>query len=484
MPQPSTSRSALHRFIRRGLLCLVVVGTIWTGAILWWQGGQHQVSGMEIVLCLVILPATALAGIAAFQWHRYKKGASSPAVEPMPADGPGQADAARSDAADCGLPILAAWCLTNAGNNIDYFHQALVEKKLRPLPDTALLNDDGFPLFSGRIRELDAALPDEPQHANARAAFSRTIAMLSGLVDQIAEDWPLAPSGSERRFAGFGLPILRGNEPAATSQEPRLQLQIKLVIPAAFTADELKQALDWLRQRITTLPVAAADCHIEGIPSADDTTALQLAERFRSQGGAPAALLLIAAESSLCPSTIETLEGEQRLFNNQRPHGLIPGEAAFAVLVVNRQALQFALQQPACILQRVASCRRAASADDGARPTHSSLGAVTGEALNAAGLSGEAIGAIACDADHRSSRVLECAGAMLEHTPQLDAIANRLAVNETCGHAGAASAAGSWVAGIAQVRSSGQPVLVFSVGHAFERAAAVLLPANDYAPTA
>lgn len=95
-------------------------------------------------------------------------------------------------------------------------------------------------------------------------------------------------------------------------------------------------------------------------------------------------------------------------------------------------------------------------------------------------MQGEAIAAIACDADHRSCRVLECIAVMLAHTPHLDAIENRLSLNEVCGHTGAASNAGGWVAGIAQVREIRAPVLLFNVSHSFERAAAVLLPAPEW----
>ncbi|QAU34567.1 hypothetical protein [Janthinobacterium sp. 17J80-10] len=377
------------------------------------------------------------------------------------------------------MPILAAWCLTSAGSNLDDFRQALIDKTLRPLPDHDLLDEDGYPLFAARIRDLDAGLQEPQDDTLYSAAFSRTLSLLSRLMEQVEVDWPIAAPALEGTAAGTGMATLRGSDPATMSPEPRLRLQIKLVTPAEFTPDEQRQALDWLNRTVTTLPVAPEDRHVEAISAQDDATPLLLAERFRSEAGAAGALLILAADSGLCPATTERLEGEKRLFRSHRPHGLMPGEAAFAILCINQKALRFALQQPACILQRVASCRRAASADDGARPSHVSLGAATGAALDAANLTGEAISAIACDADHRSSRVLECIGAMLQHTPQLDAIANRLAVNETCGHIGAASSAGGWVAGIAQAQSAGQPVLVFNVSHAFERAAAVLLPAND-----
>ena len=485
MPPLPPSQSRLRRIFKWTLLCLIVVGGIWVGVIIWWQSSQRQIGPQEVVLYLVALPAAVLAGLAAFHWYRHRNAAGLNAPANLSADdvNAGSTDKVENDHTE--LAILAAWCLTSAGNNLDDFHQALLEKKHRPVPDASLPGDDGYPLFAARIQDLDAALQDENADSPARAAFLRTHAMLSRLLEQVETDWPLAAPALRHTATDSGLAILRGSEPAARSREPQLQLHVKLITPADATSGEQQQALDWLNETAAALPVAAGELHVEVIPAQDDATALLLAERFSKEAGSSAkALLIIAAESSLCPSTVARLETDQRLFSHHRPHGLMPGEAAFAILCVNRQAMPFALLEPACILRRVVSCRRTASADDGGKPSHSSLQAVTAAALEAANLRGEAIGAIACDADHRSSRVLECIGAMLQHTPQLDAIASRLAVNEACGHTGAASGAGGWVAGIAQTQRTGQPVLVFNVSHAFERAAAVLLPASEYAPPA
>lgn len=485
MPPLPPSQSRLRRFFKWTLICLIVVGAIWAGVIIWWQSSQREISPQEVMLYLIALPVTVLAGLAAFQWFRHRNPAGLSAPASLSADDvtAGSTDKDEDDSTQ--LAILGAWCLTSAGNNLDDFHQALLEKKQRPVPDPGLLGDDGYPLFAARIREIDAALLEEQADSPAREAFLRTHAMLSRLLEQVEADWPLAPPSLRQNATENGLATLRGIEPAARSQEPQLQLQVKLITPADFGSDEQQQALAWLNETAAALPVAAGDTDVEIVPAQDDATALLLAERFRKEAGDSArALLIIAGESSLCPSTVERLESDRRLFGHHRPHGLMPGEAAFAILCVNRQAMPFALLEPACTLGRVVSCKRTASADGGGKPSHSDLEAVTGAALEAAKLDGDAIGAIACDADHRSSRVLECIGAMLQHTPQLDAIANRLAVNETCGHTGAASSAGGWVAGVAQTQRTGQPVLVFNVSHAFERAAAVLLPAGEYAPPA
>jgi hypothetical protein len=68
---------------------------------------------------------------------------------------------------------------------------------------------------------------------------------------------------------------------------------------------------------------------------------------------------------------------------------------------------------------------------------------------------------------------------MMEQVPHLDAIQNRLAPNEACGHIGTASVMGALVAAIAHAKNASQPVLLFNVSHSTDRAAALVLPAAE-----
>jgi hypothetical protein len=190
------------------------------------------------------------------------------------------------------------------------------------------------------------------------------------------------------------------------------------------------------------------------------------------------ALLLLACDSALCDTIAQDWQANGRLFNPRCPNGLMMGEAAFAVLCANDKALNAAAIDPACRFTRLSRAHRDTSADTQSKPSYACLANVVKEALLAANLSGESIGAVACDADHRTNRTLECMGAMMDQTPHLDAIRNRLAAAEACGHIGAASVAGALVAAIMQSKNSGYPVLLFNVSHVTDRAAALLIPSG------
>lgn len=475
----------------------LVIG-IWICVLFWWQSSQRQITLEDVLIYLVILPLAVLAGFLVFQWLRARPYKDKPPAlaAAMSSDTVKQDSAAAAQAAVTELPVLAAWGITSAGSRLNDFHTALVEKRQRPQPDAGLLNDYGYPVHTARVPDLETSfvesglesiMADNPQLARGyddtgRDGFLRVLALLKLLIDQLSAEWPLRDSAIDAPGSHNGIATLRGTELAGSKTDSRLRLQLKFIIPADFTPTEQQLALSYLLQQTSVLPIDSGRLHIQMVPAGDEPATLLLAERFRAEehlAPLPQALLLLACDSRLCPAIVERWQTDNRLFGNQAPQGLMPGEAAFAILCVNDKALALAAGRPVCTLQPVAHAKRAEPADEGRKAGHAALDSAVGTAIATAGISNQEIGAIACDTDHRSNRVLECIGTMLEYTPHLDAIDDRLSTNEICGHTGAASNAGGWVAGIAHVAETGRPVLLFNVSHAIERAAAVLLPVLD-----
>jgi hypothetical protein len=127
-------------------------------------------------------------------------------------------------------------------------------------------------------------------------------------------------------------------------------------------------------------------------------------------------------------------------------------------------------------MSRVARAQRTGSADSGGKPTAACLKQQVATALASASVDKSGVAAVVCDADHRASRTLECIDVMIEHTPGLDAVRERVTLNESCGHLGAASAAGLLALGAQRVAISEQPALLLSVSHPLDRAVVLLLP--------
>jgi hypothetical protein len=237
-----------------------------------------------------------------------------------------------------------------------------------------------------------------------------------------------------------------------------------------------------LFEKVTALQIPVDHVHIEVLTASDDSTVLAVMDKFNAQAhreDTTEALLLLASYSSLCNTVLEDWLSSGQLFSTHCPSGLMLGEAAFSILCVSNKALKFSAASPKCYLTRVSFGRRETSADLPGKPSYVCLTEIANQAVVSAGISGEKIGAVASDADHRTNRALECIGAMMNVTPQLDAVENRLATNEACGHTGAASVSGALVAGIMQADDASHPVLLFNVSHMVDRAAAILLPANE-----
>lgn len=500
MSQSTKSTNPLRTFLKWFGIAVLLTAAIWIGVIIWWQTTHRVISVNDVLLYLIGLPLLLLLGISCFKLisviAKTKANASTDFQPEKNGNGKAEPTDQHTTEKKLKLPVVGTWAVTNLANNTEEFVQALIEKRSRPRPDQLLLDAQGFPLPSGRVMDLDTLTAQEqlkqiidksglnnvPDADEWRDAFLRTLALLDQLTDQIHNEWPLDFETASETQKNQSIGTLRGAAPVHSNSTQSLNLQVKLLIPADFKPYEKQLSLAYLFEKISTFGIPPKHVHIEVVSAGDDVTALSLLDKFNLQAhrnGTREALLLLAGDSTLCSTVVEDWQATDRLFSSHCPSGLMMGEAAFGVLGVSNQVLQTTALEVQCELTRVSFERRDASADQPGKPSYSCLAATVNDALATADILGEKIGTVACDADHRTNRTLECIGAMLNLTPQLDAIENRLAANEACGHIGSASVLGAFVAGVAQAKNAQHPILLFNVSHMTERAAAVLLPRND-----
>jgi hypothetical protein len=405
---------------------------------------------------------------------------------------------AEADATSNAIPgafatVLGAWAVTAEGEE-QAFLEALKEKRRRPRPDPTLCDSYGFPVRTTRIEPLSLDQIDErlnlstPSQENtaqmqeSSIASMRTMALLLALIDQVANAWPFDFDAMLPAEEITSTATLRGSESKSLSKSGLFIPRIKLLVPFDFPQHEHEP---FRRHAIRALQDGLPGWRhtdVDIIPAHADTTALILLKEFgenANRSPMPQALLLLACESTLCPTVADKLEAEGKLFSASTPHGLMLGEAGFGILCANDAALPFVLSPPVCRIGPVALGHRISSADAPGRPTFNELTQVASQALEGAAVLPEHVGAIACDADHRTNRTLECIGVILDLTPRLDAIEDRLATNEQFGHLGAASALGGLVAAAVQANTHDMPVLLLSLTHVLQRAAAVLLPPSQ-----
>lgn len=480
-------------------MSLILVAMIWLAVFIWWESTRRVVTVEDAVIYLALMPIAALLCTGVALWlssrrqHRnhLSDSEASNAVE---------ADPAPANEPFISLPILSAWAVTGFAPDAEEFLRGLRDRHPRPQPDALLVDEQGFPILASRVSQLDTATVQEEllqitreskagndlNPEDRRDALLRTVALLRNLLDDVLDELPpnmTTPGGMQSKHAGE-TETLRGAAPVHPEPDDHLRLTIKLLIPAHFSPDEQQLAHAYLLHRIANSHLSGDHLHTETIATADDATVLAVMDQFSvdaHRDARPRVLLMLAADSALCSTVVEEWQMDGKLFKPGRPNGLMTGEAAFAILCANDKAFEAVSADRTCRLLRMSRAQRDSSADDPGKPSYACLASVVKNALAAAHLAADSIGTVACDADHRTNRVLECMGAIMDQTPQLDAIQNRLAATEACGHIGAASVAGALVAAVMQSRESEQPVLLFSVSHPTDRAAAVLIPSSTAA---
>ena len=491
------SRRKLRTVLLWIAVSLALVTAIWLSVIAWWQMTQRQITTTDALLYLGVLPLGALLCTGLLFWRlsarRPLKNMGQPST--VPAECVSSDDAPVIEMQAQSLPILTAWAITSLSSIGDEFIESLAEQRHRPNPDESLTDSHGFPLLTGRVKDLDTASVERRLHLiepdlaqdgicidNPRDAFLRLLALLDSLLEQAEQDWPLLSIASEEGSKQESIATLRGALTSSTAAAAPLILHVKLLVSEELESGEALAAQAYVTQRLSTIRALPSVPRVEVIGAANDTKAIMLANEFGREtlcshgADVPQALLLLAAESTLCDTIVERWEVQERLFDPRRPEGLMPGEGAFGILCANRKAMDVFDALPFCYLASVAFARR--EVPTSGRDNHECLAELINSALTRAGVSAGTIGTVVCDADHRTSRTLESIEAMLSHIPHLDAIQNRIATNQVCGHVGAASALSVLAAGALRADSAGHPVLLLNVSHANERAAAVALPIN------
>jgi hypothetical protein len=484
--------SKLRRTLKWLAISLAVLAAIWLAILAWWQTTHRAIGTADVLIYLLGLPLLVLVCIALL--YRRASPKINAAVHQATSEAPATVLPRNGAASSDRLPIIGTWAATSLGMEATPLIEALSSRRNRPTPDEQLLDDAGFPLLGSRAKDLDmnavkqdlveiiaAGMTDSPPAPDEwRDAPLRSLALLHAVLDQILREWPL-PAFDSAREEDAPLPLLRGSS-GLGNPGFRFDMEVKLLVSASLKPYEREFIRTCVARRLKAIPQGNHPFNLDVIAAEDDTTALKLAHDFHLAAtgtGCSQALLLLAADSSLCPSVVEDWASRDVLFDPRRPNGLMMGEAAFAVLFVNDTALQATSIAPLCHMAPVFSARRQSSADSPGKASHDCLAEIIEAALEAASLASDAVAMVICDTDHRISRVLECVGAMTIQTPQLDAIQNRLALNESCGYLGAASVPGLLATGAMQVHRATHPVLLFNVSHSIERAAAVLLPADD-----
>ena len=167
----------MSRLFKNLALLVAIACLVWVMVLWQWQATQRDMSVQDIVVYLAALPLTlfVLALLARWAW----RGASSKAAARDEAAAAAKKQGAAAGAAESGvdeaerratLQLLSAHINCAAGNTPAGVLAAAAEGQPRPDLDPELRDDDGLPLLTARIRDLDLeALDTEELEATVRA---------------------------------------------------------------------------------------------------------------------------------------------------------------------------------------------------------------------------------------------------------------------------------------------------------------------------
>lgn len=442
---------------------------IWILVLAWWQSNDHQPSSADLLLYLVAVPGALIAGYWLLRGVIEQLKAPPLALSPaplVPDDDPLSGARAISTATERGfsLFLVDAWVHVAAGNSADDI-VAAVEAGSRPGPSEEIMDDAGFPVFAAEVKDIDVDGMNEQllrdgkdiHPALAIPAILRSIVLLDGVMAAAMD---------------------RAKEIMESAGE-KISLQVFWLLPGDWDPAHRDALRGWFEKTCGAGHFASThDVHLISVASEADAMK-QLDELIlRANRSLPdKTLMLIAgAVSAVDEQVVARWSSRQGLFSAGHQQGQIPGEGAVALLLAERNAVEFLRLEDVAEVSRVMLGARDKRLDAGGRISGRLVEQLLAGLLDSSGLEGESIKAVVLDTDHRVGHVAEAMEGVLGSLPHLDPVSDFLATGSACG---ALDPIGSLVAlacARTKVLAGQSPVICLSNQHALERAMLIVSP--------
>ncbi len=492
-------RPPMKSLFKGAALFVAVACLIWI-VVLWrWRVTQREMDVGDIVLYLAVLPVVVFALVLAARWAVGKAVARQDAKAAAMAAAPRAAGAAARPG-EAARPawswhLLAAWVHTAGGSSVDELLGAIECGKPRPRPDASLHDDEGLPVMTARIADLDSSGVEtslrrvidamaggldggSPMPAPARAV--RALASLSPLLDELAQSlltWARQWEDSAASAAG--------TEGVAPAAETARIVRVLAAWPGDWDDSTCACAQAWLAERLCDplADVLPLSCWTIRSQRMSGTELLSAAERTLDalqRQGRDDPVVLVACHSDLDAAGIRRLDDDRRLFHSaRRPKVAMAGEGA-AVLVLSAVdwPADTALDTERVRFHSPAIVRRAESVEAAGRTSSDDVLRLVDHQLAGAALAGSAVAKLASDADQHTARATELFAVTLALLPDLDANEDLRLAGTIAGRLEAAAPLVTLAMAATQARDSGKPVVALSLADPHWRMAAVLRPAS------
>lgn len=471
--------------IKRSALVIGLFAICWIATIIYWRSSHRIPAASDMIIYLIAVPLTLLFTF----WVTKKVIAGFKKSDiGQTADSAGTADARIGDNVEglLTLTVLGSALRSTAGNAPDALFQTILERETLPQLDKELSDNEGFPVLTGRIADIDeSAVADEWSSWLATQGYP-------------AHEW----EPEKLRALGLGNEVVRELAEQLVSQEivtnyltanatqkvgialPMLHLQT--ILPADWTEQEKKLGNEWLAYQIEHLGWPKEKLSIE-IPTTDSRQSssplLQLdrlildTHRQKSSN----ITLMMACESFIGEQTIEKWDSTNQLLTSRNHKGKIPSEGATALLLASAVLDDKLVFDNTAILHRVAHEQRQKSVEESGRINGDLIIKLCDDACTAADINIDAIKLVSSDTGNHPNRVAELLQAVQTHLPEIDPDTQIANVIAACGSAEAVSTLAALALAHTEAYANGHHALCISNQHTHERMAVVVSPLTSAA---
>ncbi len=441
------------------LLVLLITGIVWMLVLGWWRANDHQPATGETLFYLIGIPVALFGGY--WLLSRFFDYLRTPTSSTSAAATQRATDAASSEESGP-VPneffhLLAGAVAGNNGQTPDSL-LAAAKAGQRASIDCALIDDDGFPIFSCRSEQADSLASEMAEDAIgplAHSRFSEETWRALSLISLALEE--LAPQ----------LSSLMNQENSA------VKFQLLWLQPEDWPAVQDSAWKDWI---LTLLPadLQASDVTFARQRVATDTDALAAVDKAMNASAMDQLTIVVAGISHIGEATVRRWQAGGRLFTASRQAGQVPGEAAVAMLLATQDfELANATDSLISVYKTVADSKSPQN-----KKKEQTLNALITQATQAAMIDTPDIAAIVADTDHRADPLQELLAATNESFEELDPVEDCATIGSACGTTEPFGSLLALLCAANSAESLQQPVLGISTQHHTSRAVTLVKPVN------
>jgi hypothetical protein len=429
------------RILLKRLMWLAAIFLIvWIAVVLYWKSTTRLPSETDLLLYLGVLPL-AIAGLA---WGGYKLAT----LESKPAT-PNQTsgtDKATQDVAKQGAEQEKAWTMnivaasvqTSAGSMAADVLAKLKKGPIEAELDPELKDEDGFPVFTLRIADLDvsetqdtfaewlktSSQPELTWSENQYRALhlaSLSLHELTHVLEQhadLVQYLQLQEAGRNQHKADTVVP-----------------LRLVLIWPHYWPASHQSAASDWVKDLVVGegWPDSRIIVQAGKTDTAHPIALIDHITVTSRRGQLPTLGIMLACQSGIDQEYVDALSAKGHLFSGKNSSGSMPGELAAAFIFADDKHAKLLGELPTTALHRASWAARDKSADEARRVTATLLGDLVSMSLESANLDVTKIKHVISDSDHKPSREAELAEMLTAKFPELDSSKDIYKTAQACG---------------------------------------------------